>query len=564
MMRKLNDLKLPLKLAIPIGLLICLSVGLVLTAKSGIEGTLERVAHLTDDTVRRRIAVSDFDRAVKEATIHEKNIIIETDLAEMKTSKALFDASRAEIFRQIDNILAAAETSELHKRYAETRSVVNTYLSVVDKSIERALQGDQKGAIAISISEGRAARRRLEERLSSHLSVNAASTETTIRSVKEEGRATMTRLIVVAVVGVGVLASLAGLITVFGIARPIRRAVQATERLAAGDLATPVDDVARRDEVGALNRALAVFKDSALARQRLEAEQGRETRAKMARAERLDAVTRAFETDATRMTSGLNTAAADMEMTARSMSGIADQTTTQAMAASSTATQTAANVQTVAASTEELSASIAEITAQVAQSITLIEAAVGRVAETDATIHALSETAERVGAVVAMISGIAGQTNLLALNATIEAARAGEAGRGFAVVATEVKELAARTGEATEEVSAQIGAIQNATKAAVAAIRAIGGQIAGLEQVSASIAAAMEEQEAATREIARNIQEAARGTEHVTGSVAGMRQGAGETGSAATQVLDAARQVARDSEGLGRTVASFLADVKAA
>jgi hypothetical protein len=105
MMRKLNDLKLPLKLAIPIGLLICLSVGLVLTAKSGIEGTLERVAHLTDYTVRRRIAVSDFDRAVKEATIHEKNIIIETDLAEMKTSKALFDASRAEIFRQIDNIL---------------------------------------------------------------------------------------------------------------------------------------------------------------------------------------------------------------------------------------------------------------------------------------------------------------------------------------------------------------------------------------------------------------------------------------------------------------------------
>lgn len=251
MMRKLNDLKLPLKLVIPIGLLICLSVGLVLTAKSGIEGTLERVAHLTDYTVRRRIAVSNFDRAVKEATIHEKNIIIETDLAEMKTSKALFDASRAEIFRQIDNILAAAETSELHKRYAETRSVVNTYLSVVDKSVERALQGDQKGAIAISISEGRAARRRLEERLASHLSVNAASTETTIRSVKEEGRATMMRLIVVAVVGVGVLASLAGLITVFGIARPIRRAVQATERLAAGDLATPVDDVARRDEVGA-------------------------------------------------------------------------------------------------------------------------------------------------------------------------------------------------------------------------------------------------------------------------------------------------------------------------
>lgn len=426
------------------------------------------------------------------------------------------------------------------------------------------MQGDQKGAIAISNGEGRAARQRLEERLSSHLTTNAATTESAIRSVKEEGDATTRRLVVVAIAGVGLLASLAGLITVFGIARPIRRAVHATERLASGDLATPVDDLARRDEVGALNRALAVFKDSALARQRLEAEQTRDTTAKMMRAERLDAVTRAFEADATRMTSGLNTAAADMEVTARSMSGIADQTTTQAMAVSSTATQTAANVQTVAASAEELSASIAEITTQVAQSISLIGAAVDRVGEADATIRTLSDTAERIGTVVAMISGIAGQTNLLALNATIEAARAGEAGRGFAVVATEVKELAARTGQATDEVSTQIGAIQDATKAAVTAIRAIGRQIASLEQVSASIAAAMEEQEAATREITRNVQEAARGTEHVTGSADGMRQGAGETGAAATQVLGAARQLARDSEGLSRTVASFLADVKTA
>ena len=563
-MPNVNDLKLPLKLAIPIGLLICLSVGLVLTAKAGIDGTLERMTRLTDYTLRRRIAVSDFDRAIKEATIHEKNIAIETDPVEMRKSKALFDASRAEIFQQIDKILAVAETNQLQRRYAETRSILEAYLNSVDKSIERSMQGDHKGAIAISNGEGRAARQRLEERLASHLTTNAATTESTIRTVKEEGGATTTRLVVVAIAGIGVLASLAGLITVFGIARPIRRAVQATERLAAGDLATPVDDVARRDEVGALNRALAVFKDSALARQRLEAEQTRDTTAKMMRAERLDAVTRAFEADATRMTSGLNTAAADMEVTARSMSGIADQTTTQAMAVSSTATQTAANVQTVAASAEELSASIAEITTQVVQSISLIGAAVDRVGEADATIRTLSDTAERIGTVVAMISGIAGQTNLLALNATIEAARAGEAGRGFAVVATEVKELAARTGQATEEVSTQIGAIQDATKAAVTAIRAIGRQIASLEQVSASIAAAMEEQEAATREITRNVQEAARGTEHVTGSADGMRQGAGETGAAATQVLGAARQLARDSEGLSRTVASFLADVKTA
>ena len=79
----------------------------------------------------------------------------------------------------------------------------------------------------------------------------------------------------------------------------------------------------------------------------------------------------------------------------------------------------------------------------------------------------LAESAEKIGSVIALISQIAGQTNLLALNATIEAARAGDAGRGFAVVASEVKELAGQTTRATEEIGAQIGAIQTATGDAV-------------------------------------------------------------------------------------------------
>ncbi len=118
-------------------------------------------------------------------------------------------------------------------------------------------------------------------------------------------------------------------------------------------------------------------------------------------------------------------------------------------------------VQTVAARPRRSwAASIGEINRQVAASSTLTGRVVGSVRRTDDIVQALSESAERIGKVVELISTIASQTNLLALNATIEAARAGEAGRGFAVVASEVKNLAQQTARATGEIGGQIAQVQ--------------------------------------------------------------------------------------------------------
>ncbi len=106
----------------------------------------------------------------------------------------------------------------------------------------------------------------------------------------------------------------------------------------------------------------------------------------------------------------------------------------------------------------------------------------GEIADrTDDTIASLGRSAQEIGTVVELISDIAKRTNLLALNATIEAAKAGDAGRGFAVVANEVKELAGQTAEATQNISANVSAMQTTTQAAVDAIAQI---VAIIEEVS--------------------------------------------------------------------------------
>ncbi|HXP97771.1 MAG TPA: methyl-accepting chemotaxis protein, partial [Telmatospirillum sp.] len=178
-------------------------------------------------------------------------------------------------------------------------------------------------------------------------------------------------------------------------------------------------------------------------------------------------------------------------------------------------------------------------------------------------VQGLAEAAGKIGDVVRLINDIASQTNLLALNATIEAARAGDAGKGFAVVAGEVKSLANQTAKATEEISAQIVAVQNATKDAVAAIQGIGNTIARINEIASTIAAAVEEQGAATQEIARNVQQAAHSGLTLTTNISSVSSAANDTGQAAGEVTGAASSLSQQAEQMTSQVGAFLSKVRA-
>ena len=165
---------------------------------------------------------------------------------------------------------------------------------------------------------------------------------------------------------------------------------------------------------------------------------------------------------------------------------------------------------------------------------------------------------------VKLIQDIAAQTNLLALNATIEAARAGEAGKGFAVVAGEVKSLANQTARATEDIRAQIAAIQAKSSAALVAIQGISQTVYGVEEIAAAIASTVDQQGAAILEVSGNIQQAASNTAQVAGHLRRMSAGMGENGAAAAAMLSAADLLDQQARVLRREVDGFLDTVRAA
>ena len=170
--------------------------------------------------------------------------------------------------------------------------------------------------------------------------------------------------------------------------------------------------------------------------------------------------------------------------------------------------------------------------------------------------QALSAHVEAIESILSLIRDIAGQTNLLALNATIEAARAGDAGRGFAVVAQEVKSLASQTARATDDITAKITAIQQATRQTVEANGSIQGTVEEVQSSADRIRQAMELQAQTVTMITAAVDETALAADSMSSTIAAIR----------SDTENVAKDIDQVEQGFGRfsdEIANFRATAKA-
>ncbi|CAO3374765.1 hypothetical protein [Azospirillum argentinense] len=517
-----------------------------LSDDSGLRGVLRASARAIEDELKQWPNADKLTGRMESMRKMEKDFIIYSDESLLSGHRKAFNEFT---FFLADSGLDMATQTKLEKQARAYRSDLGRFVDAT-KAFRAEVQTFNDAFQAMVP--------RFEALLDSANAGMAGAVETQNR-VRGEVIANVLQVGSILLVGFAIIS----LLVARSITRPLRLIEGVMERLAGGDRTATVPETGRRDEIGAMARAVSVFKENLQRTHELEQESRRaERRAEEERESALRAIAHDFDSAFGRVLHTVSHAADQIRNGAHILRDTAEKMKEQALDTSEKAEQTSEVVGIVNNVSRTLSVSIGEIGGRVTTSSTAIRRAVDHARQSDSAVAALADSSQRIGEIVRLINDIAGQTNLLALNATIEAARAGEAGKGFAVVAQEVKVLANQTAKATEDIAGQVGAIQEATGSVVEAIRAIRTTVEEVAHLSEDVSAAVRDQLEQTEEIVGAVGRANDNTHEVTESVSTMAITAAETGKSAIEMIYSAAQLADELRQLEADADRFVSSIK--
>ena len=553
---------LQVRLVIGFVLVLGLLLGLAGVAVNRVSAISASLATINDtNSVKQRFAIN-FRGSVHDRAISLRDVVLVAVPAERAAALADIErlaADYAASATRLDALMAtgAEVTPREREILASIKATESRTMPLVRQVIEAQQRGVAGQAQALLLEQARPGFVEWLARINQFIDLEEEKNR--LIGLEARGVAAGFQTLMLVLVAAGLVLGTGIAAWAMGAMKPLRQLSAVMLKMAAGESVGDIPGQGRRDEVGVMAEAVAVFRSQGEEARRLrETQEADRTAAHQRQVDALRGMADRVENETLEAMARISGQARGLAGDTDAMAAAAARVGENTKAVGEAAEASLGIAETVAAAAEELTASIRGITHQVQEAAEVSRAAASDSAETETAIVALSGAVGQIGAVTRLIQEIAGKTNLLALNATIESARAGDAGKGFAVVAGEVKALAAQTAQATQEIGRHIEAVSQRTDAAVETVRRIAGSVSRLDQLAATLAETVGQQDDATREIARSIAESTHASRAVTERLMQVSVDARDAGERALRTQSATADLAVSAEDLRHQVVEIV------